>query len=126
MPAFKRLDLSKPSWRWSHRDWEVFRAYCHPGKRTSRRMAEIATAYRSGASVSEIAKTGEISRAYVYKMLAAEELRDRVRMDRFYERRRNLGRPIDMDGPRDEWIEWDVFDFQGSVPKVLKSTEKMT
>lgn len=70
----------------------------------------IVPTYKSGTPVSKLAYRGSVSRSYVHQILAAEELRDRVRMDRFHEHRRNLGRPIDMGGPRDEWVDRDIFD----------------
>lgn len=65
---------------------------------------------RSGWPIAEIARRGVISRAYVYEILATEKLRDERRMTQHYARRRNIGRPIDLGGPRDEWIDRDLDD----------------
>jgi hypothetical protein len=40
---------------------------------------------------------------------------EKLRMKRFYERRGNIGRPLDIGGPRDEWIDRDIDDqLEGS------------
>jgi hypothetical protein len=108
VPAYHLANLDRPSWRWSPRDWRVFRAYCRPTRRQAELAPYVVSAYRSGTSAAEIAVRGEISRAYVYELLAAEAHRDRIVMDRFHAARRNLGRPIDLGGPRDVWVDYDI------------------
>lgn len=102
---YRAANLDRPQYLWSHRDWRVFRASCAPTKRQQILTIEVVKAVRSGKRVEDIAVVGKISKAYVYEILATEELRDKFRMDRFFDKRRNLGRPIDMGGPRDVWIE---------------------
>ncbi len=70
----------------------------------------IIEARLAGVPVDEIVNGSALSRAYVYQIFADEKLRDRARMRRFYAHRRNLGKPLDPGGPRDEWIERDVID----------------
>lgn len=109
---FRPANLDRPSWQWSQRDWRVFRAtHCGRTPKEQQRATEILTAVRSGVPVSDIAVKGKISRQYVYLILASEKLREEVSAKRFFEKRRNLGRPIDMGGPRDVWIECELFDF---------------
>lgn len=103
-------NLDRPSWQWSHRDWRVFKASCHRTPRREALARMVVARVRSGWKIEAIASRGEISRAYVYEIMASEQLRDEFRMARFYERRGKLGRPLDVGGPRDEWIERDLDD----------------
>lgn len=107
---FHQVNLSKPQYLWSNRDWRVFRATCAPTKRQLELAASIIPAWRSGTPISELAERGKTSRAYIYEILAMEELRDREKMKKFYAKRKNLGRPLDMGGSRDVWID-DDFPF---------------
>lgn len=104
--------VDRPSWMWSQRDWAIFRAACAQTQTPRQRLraVDVVTRFRGGEPVSSIAERGVVSRQYVYQMLAAEELRDARVMGIFYAGRRNLGRPIDLGGPRDEWVESDVID----------------
>lgn len=101
-------NLDRPSWQWSKRDWRIFKTFCHQTPHQAKRHRRIMEEYWSGKSVKEIAKQGEVSVQYIYMVLALEELRWKRRTEAFYAGRRNLGRPIDMDGTRDEWIDWDL------------------
>jgi hypothetical protein len=109
---YRSARLDRPSYCWSQRDWAVFRASCSSTPRQRARAVEVVTWYRSGVPVSEIAVAGQTSRQYVYVVLLAEDLRDAHHMAVFYRGRRNLGRPIDLGGLRDEWVECDVIDEQ--------------
>lgn len=105
---FHRANLDQPSFRWSQRDWFIFRAaYCSRTPSQEDREREVVTAFRSGTPVSQIAKRSERSKQLVYMILAAAQLRDERRLEQFYDKRRNLGRPLDMGGPRGVWIEDD-------------------
>lgn len=108
--GFKPANLNRPSWQWSQRDWTIFKATCHHSERSTKLRLCVVIAYRSGVPVAKIVEPGKLSKWYVYLMLATQLEIDRIKMRRFYERRYNLGRPIDMGGPRDEWIERDIDD----------------
>lgn len=109
---YRSARLDRPSYCWSQRDRAVFRASCSSTPRQRERAVEVVTRHRSGVPVSEIVVAGQTPRQYVYVVLAAEDLRDAYHMAVFYRRRRNLGRPIDLGGLRDEWVECDVIDDQ--------------
>ena len=108
--GFKPANLDRPSWQWSQRDWTVFKATCHSTDTQTALRRRVVTEYRSGRRVADITEPGKLSRQYVYLMLATELRRDELKMERFYERRGNIGRPLDICGPRDEWIDRDIDD----------------
>lgn len=117
--VYRAACVSRDNLLWSRRDWEVFRASCAQSPRQRERSVGVVRRFRSGEPVSLILldgglppRRGRISRQLVYSLLAAEDLRDARAMRLFFGRRRNLGRPIDMGGPRDEWVERDVIDEQ--------------
>ncbi len=81
-----------------------------PTKRQQTLTTEIVTAVRSGTPRKDLIIPGKMSLFYINVILDAQKLRDRLYMERFFSRRHNLGRPIDMGGPRDVWIEGSPFD----------------
>lgn len=101
----RAANLDRPSYQWSQRDWWIFHAHCGQTERRRELARRVVTAVRSGTSVKEVAEQEGHSRSYIHQILAAEDLRDRIILERFYAKRKNLGRPIDMGGPRDRWIE---------------------
>lgn len=120
----KPANLDRPSWQWSPRDWWIFRStHCGQTPRARRLSIDIVSAARSGTPIAEIAAKGEISRSYVNMILAAERLRDEVKMKRFYDRRGNLGRPFDMGGPRDEWLDRDLTEGKSPMASELVEIE---
>lgn len=108
--GFRPANLHRPNWQWSHRDWAIFKATCHHSEKTTALRLRIVTAYRSGVRVAQLVEPGKISHQYIYLLLAIQHEIDKRRMARFYERRCNLGRAIDMGGLRDEWIDRDIDD----------------
>lgn len=103
--------LNRPSWQWSLRDWRIFRAaHCGATKRHRELAEKIVPAIRGGARVQEFVVEGKISAKYIYLILSTQKLRDEFKMARFYEKRGNIGRPLDMGGLRDTWIETDLND----------------
>ena len=109
---YRSARLDRSNLRWSPRDWRVFRASCSMSPRQREVAVEVVSKFRSGVPVSEIAEPGVRSKQYVYVILASEDLRDANRMANFFAGRRNLGRPLDVGGPRDEWVDYDVIDDQ--------------
>lgn len=86
----------------------MFKASCHPTPRRRELADRIVRAVRGGTPRRDLVEPGKLSLFYINVIMDTERLRDRIRMERFYARRRNLGRPIDMGGPRDVWIDYDI------------------
>lgn len=108
--TLRPANLDRPSWQWSQRDWTVFKAACHSTEKQEALRTQVVKEIRNGKRVADLAEHGKLSRQYIYVLLATQERIDRWKMARFHERRGNLGRPLDMGGPRDEWLERDIDD----------------
>jgi hypothetical protein len=99
-------NLDRLNYLWSQRDWEIYKALHTGGTKHQKEVTlKIVTAYRSGESVTSIKEKNKISKQYIYKILAIQKLRDNKKMEIFYSKRKNLGRPLDLGGKRNEWIE---------------------
>jgi len=112
--------FQKPSYLWSSAEWQAFRMRCHPTRRFAELAPRIVPLVLGGRTQAEVGKIVGCSKQYV--SLVVIEYRDRVRlrMRQFYEGRRNLGRPIDMGGPRDEWIDRDLEDEWEAQTRTVK------
>ena len=107
---YRILKISNtPSYTWSQNDWAVFRAACRPTRKQLELQTELVTAIRLGARPKDLA-TPTRTKQRVYQILSAAYLKEQWIMQRFYERRRNLGRPLDLPGPRDVWIDYDIIE----------------
>jgi hypothetical protein len=74
------------------------------------RQKEIRRMREQGLTLNAIGQKFNLTRERVRQLLIAEEKKWEWAAKRVLPRRRSIGRPLDMGGPRDQWLEqgpWD-------------------